>query len=176
MLDWEVLKRIKGFPGMLREHEGEILAKLAEGKIVLEIGSYFGLSTLCMAPDAKRVHTIDWGCGDPQVDGGFTPPLLLANLKKYEQLQKVVVHVGRSEHICPLFQAETFDMVFIDGAHDLESALMDIKMTTRLLKDGGTLVLHDFELPGVKQAMEQSGLKGGFTNDRLWWTTYNEGQ
>jgi hypothetical protein len=59
--DWKFPTDVRGW---LTPKEGETLAQLAEGKLVLEIGSYHGLSTICMAQTAKMVHAIDWCRGE----------------------------------------------------------------------------------------------------------------
>lgn len=45
--------------GWLTEEEGIELARLAEGKICLEIGSYCGRSTICLAQKARSVGALD---------------------------------------------------------------------------------------------------------------------
>src|SRR5262249_20892147 len=45
--------------GWLRPAEGKALADLAAGKRVLEIGSYLGLSTVCLARTADVVYSFD---------------------------------------------------------------------------------------------------------------------
>jgi hypothetical protein len=56
-------------PGWLHHAEGKALAEMARGKRVLEVGSYCGLSTVCMARTAKHVVSVD-----PHDGRGTTAP------------------------------------------------------------------------------------------------------
>ncbi|MBX3710091.1 MAG: class I SAM-dependent methyltransferase [Gammaproteobacteria bacterium] len=53
---------------------------------------------------------------------------------------------GQSNHILPLLQEKTFDIVFIDGDHAYTPALKDIKNSLRLVKDGGIICGDDLNL------------------------------
>lgn len=50
---------------------------------------------------------------------------------------------------------ETFDVVFIDALHDYDSVMQDISLWWPLVREGGFLVLHDFnhKWPGVMRAV-----------------------
>jgi predicted O-methyltransferase YrrM len=51
-------------------------------------------------------------------------------------------------------------MVFIDGLHTEAAVCADIALAREVVKKrGGIIVLHDIELPPVKEAIKQAGLK-----------------
>lgn len=148
-----------GVRGWLHLDEGQALEELARDKLVLEIGTFAGLSTLCMARTARRIHTVDWHRGDAgterYVGKLWTLPELAANVGKYDPDGKVVVHAGGADEVMGLMQTAQFDMAFIDGAHDYESVLRDINHALRLVKPGGILAFHDSFDEGVRAALRQ---------------------
>ena len=50
------------------------------------------------------------------------------------------------------------DLVFIDALHDYQSVKQDIELWWSLVREGGYLVLHDFNhsWPGVQRAVAES--------------------
>lgn len=124
--------------GWLLPAEGGALASLAEGKRVLEIGSYEGKSTICMAQTADYVVSIDphTGAGTPEPRETFDK--FRQNVSRYGVADKVEAHHDRD------FVAEPFDLVFIDGAHDLMSVKQDIAYACSMVKPGGLIAFHDY--------------------------------
>jgi hypothetical protein len=129
--------------GWLTEAEGAELARLAEGKDVLEVGSYCGRSTICLAQTARTVAAVDTFDGRGTAQGGETRRLFERNLKRYGVEAKVTAHVGESatvlRHLPPIY-----DLVFIDGSHDKESVATDAALATACLRPGGLLAFHDY--------------------------------
>lgn len=147
--------------GWLSKQEGEALHRWAEGKKVLEIGSYCGKSTICMAQSAKVVHCIDPFDGRATPEPGDTLGIFLQNLSDYGVRDQVVEHVGTSTDILPLWNTNNsdvlFDLVFVDGAHDFASVQSDIRLATTVLAEGGLLAFHDYGRlcdPEVKLAVD----------------------
>lgn len=126
-------------PGWLDPEEGAALAELARGKRVLEIGSYCGKSTVCMARTAEHVAAVDY------FDGRATPfPMSTAgefeaNLDRYEVAEKVTVCHPEAEIPMP-----GYDLAFIDGAHDRASVEADIDKAIGVLNPGGLIAFHDY--------------------------------
>lgn len=139
--------------GWLLPAEGKALAELARGKRVLEIGSYCGLSTVCMARTAKHVTAMDYfdGRGTPRPQD--TRETLLANLKRYGVQDRVQTCHPESAEL-PL---DEYDLVFIDGAHDFESVQADTQKALAVLAPDGLLAFHDYghpSHPGIKEVVE----------------------
>jgi predicted O-methyltransferase YrrM len=125
------------------------LAELARGRRVLEVGTYFGRSTVSLASTAKVVHTVDVHPAD-EVGGDDTLAGLMANLDRYDLRHKVAVHVGFSQLILPLFAPNSFDLVFLDAQHQREPVEEDLAALLPLVAEGGVVAFHDYGVPGVE--------------------------
>lgn len=152
--------------GWLSYREGKALADLARGKRVLEIGSYCGRSTICMAQTAESVVAID------PFDGSGTPrPRSTAdefrdNIARYGVADRV-----EAIHPDGAIPRPKFDLAFIDGAHDSDSVQADIDKSLACLKPDGLLVFHDYRSepgecdgrwdPGVNEAVDRLVIDGG---------------
>lgn len=148
--------------GWLTEDEGRELARLAEDKVVLEIGAYAGRSTICLAHTARTVGVIDTfdGRGTPQP--GKTLDLFNRNLRRHGVQSKVRPYVGETVDMLAVLPP-IYDLIFIDGSHDRESVAADAEGAARLLKPGGLLVFHDYGQndPGVTEAVDDYLAGGG---------------
>lgn len=158
--DWRFPRDVEGW---LTEAEGRALADLARGKEVLEIGSYCGRSTICMAQTAESVSAVDPfdGRGTPHPKGTYE--LFRANLKRYGVSAATIIGTA-SELLHPKMEA-VCDLVFIDGAHDYDSVRADIRVAEHVLRPGGLIAFHDYRTapgeadgrwdPGVTQAVDE---------------------
>ena len=135
----------------MTEAECACLAKLAHGKVVLEIGSWYGRSTIALASTAACVHAVDrFWVGPPGREKSLNcASILLDNLRHYDVEECVVVHVGYSTEVLPLFGSEAFDLVFIDAMHDRFSVERDIGLALPLTRTGGQMAFHDYGVEGV---------------------------
>ncbi len=145
--------------GWLLPSEGKALAELATGKRVLEIGSYCGLSTVCMARTAKHVTAVDYfdGRGTPRPQD--TLGEFKGNLARYGLTDKVLVCKPDDE-----LPQGAYDFAFIDAAHDFESVYADALKAIEVLSDDGLLGFHDHghpSHPGVKQTVDMLVSDGG---------------
>jgi SAM-dependent methyltransferase len=146
--------------GWLTLEEGQALRELSTGKRVLEIGSYCGRSTICIAQTAESVVSLDPhdGRGTPSPQGTYQK--FRANLKRYNVAEKVV-----SEW--PIESDGPFDFIFIDGAHDYANVTNDIRTACERLAPGGLLAFHDYRTyegnidPDVAQAVNELIEMGG---------------
>ncbi len=134
-------KRYPDVRGWLINDEGEALSKWAEGKSVLEIGSYCGLSTIYLSLTAEHVTAVDTFDGRGTPSPGSTLNEFRRNIAKHGRAERVSPLVLRS---IELKDRSTYDMVFIDGAHDYESVMADIGVARRLLKPDGIIAFHDY--------------------------------
>ena len=96
--------------------ECERLAQLGRGADVLEIGAYYGRSTIALGSVANIVHSIDPHQGGPAEAPDTLAPFL-ENLRAHSVRDRVVVHVGPSTAVVPLFKSESFDVAFVDAMH-----------------------------------------------------------
>jgi Methyltransferase domain len=159
---WKFPAEVRGW---LTEEEGIGLADLARGKDVLEVGSYCGRSTICMAQTARSLCCVDpFDYRDtPVFDSrgiptgeGSTFEEFRRNLERYQ----VRAAVFQSLFANTDFQ-ERFGLIFIDGAHDEVSVAADAAKATRLLTPDGLLAFHDYR---VTPGYHNGGWHPGVTN------------
>lgn len=142
--------------GWLTETEGAALAELARGRNVLELGSWKGRSTICMAQTAASVTCVDHFQGDPGVEKDLGHPCgnvleeFMNNVTAWGFTSKVHVRVGKTTEV-PL-PAKVYDMVFVDGAHDYTSVAADLRVAKEAVQPGGLIVLHDWNMASVRNA------------------------
>ncbi len=141
--------------GWLTQEEGQALYRHASGKRVLELGSWRGRSTVCMAQSAESVLAVDHFGGDAGIeaelkdvpDAATVRSEFFANVAGYENVGLQECATDKAE-----FTPNSFDFVFVDGAHDYESAKRDMEVAKRAVKDGGTIALHDWTMDSVRRA------------------------
>jgi SAM-dependent methyltransferase len=144
-------------PGWLTEAEGAELARLAAGRDVVEVGSYCGRSTVCLARAANHVTAVDTFDGTGTATPGDTFRAFARNVAKYGLSAKVSPVRGASAEVLPDLPA-VFDLAFIDGSHDRDSVRTDAALAAAVLRPGGLLAFHDYgkaEDPGVTAAVDE---------------------
>jgi SAM-dependent methyltransferase len=149
--------------GWLNEAEGRLLAFHALGLDVLEIGSYCGRSTICLAQTAKSVVSVDPHDGRGTPEPRDTHAEFVANIERYGCRQVVTDLRWTIAEAQRHYRDGHFAFIFIDGAHDYESVRNDITHALRLLAPGGLLAFHDYRCglpqegfdPGVEQAVNE---------------------
>jgi len=156
--------------GWLTPTEGKALAQLAAGKRVLEIGSYCGRSTICLARTANRVLAVDPMDGRGTPNPRSTEKEFFGNLKKHGVFEKVDWTSEITDGHVALLNYGAFELAFIDGHHSLASVRKDIAKTLPLLAPGGLLAFHDYRTepgeidgrwdPGVTEAVNEMLDKG----------------
>lgn len=144
--------------GWLRPSEGKELAELARGKRVLEVGSFCGRSTVCMARTAEHVTAVDYFDGRGTPEPRDTLADFQKNIKRYDVADKVTA-VNPDDEI-----SGEYDLIFIDGSHDRESVAADIEKYLPLLAPDGLMAFHDYQEPahpGVAEAVDDFLAAGG---------------
>jgi hypothetical protein len=145
--------------GWLRPEEGQALAELARGKRVLEIGSYRGLSTVCMARTAEHVTAVDYFDGRGTPCPGDTLPAFREAMKRHGVAHKVTT--CHPEMDLPF---EKYDFALIDGAHDEPSVRADMRKVLEVLSEDGLIAFHDYHSPqdpGVTVVVDELIAQGG---------------
>lgn len=141
--------------GWLTADEAKQLGELAKGERVLEIGSYCGCSTVCLARTARHVTAVDYFDGRATPDPVNTLEEFTANINRYGVADKVEIC-----HPDAAYPLPEYDLAFIDGAHDYESVKRDIARALDVLADDGLLLFHDYDHPshpGIRQAIAELG-------------------
>lgn len=158
---FRLIQFIYGIEGWLTIKEAELLYELARNctgnGVIVEIGSYKGRSTVCLALGSKSgknvpIYSVDHHTGSPEHRGWFGQINTLFDFKK--NIEKVGVNdliiplVMQSEKAAVDFEKQ-IELLFIDGAHEYESVKQDFEVWTPKLINGGIIVMHDINLwPG----------------------------
>lgn len=132
-------------------------------EVVIETGTHRGLTSLYMA---QAIHDNQFGylhTADP-FDWGQT-----GNFRKFPELEKVMkfyLEEG-SEMINKL---EKIDFAFIDGFHEIQDVIPEVKNILPKLSSNAIVVFHDCwygNTDGVNEALDECGLKS------VWLPTKN---
>jgi predicted O-methyltransferase YrrM len=152
----------------------ETAERLTEG-IVVEVGVAYGRSIAYLAERAKpgvKIIGIDlWG---DHMGGDNLDPHVFARLKNHgppmvacaqelknalgEGADRIELLKEHSVQASSRFEDRSLDLVFIDGCHEYEPVLADIKAWMPKVKPGGMLAGHDYSwsmFPGVVHAVEE---------------------
>lgn len=129
---------------------------------VLEIGSWEGRSAIFFLEYLKpsRITCIDTFSGgeEHQVQRPHDLVGLEArfdrNTEGYSNLEKIparsILALDRL-----VGERRQYDVIYVDGSHDMDDALMDSIMTWRLLRVDGILIWDDYRWsPGMKRAID----------------------
>jgi predicted O-methyltransferase YrrM len=151
----------KSIEGWLTREQGLALfraaAAAASGTRIVEIGSHHGRSTVLLAraaPPGVSVLAVDpyddqrWG------GGADAYAIFRGNLERAGAAGRVDVFRGTSGQALPQYDKRPIGMLYIDGAHDLESVLIDIDGWEPHAAEGAVVAIHDaFSSTGVTRAI-----------------------
>jgi predicted O-methyltransferase YrrM len=126
------LLRPRMLSGHLQGRLLKMLCRLAHPHRVLEIGTYTGYATLCIAEalaDDALIHTIE---RDDEMED-----FMMKYISRSPHRSKICVHFGDALEVVPSLD-ERFDMVFIDaGKHEYTAYY---EMVLPLVRQGGLIV------------------------------------
>ena len=117
---------------------------------ILEIGCFEGRST-CHFSDYYLDHPdstmtcIDPFIGDngtPQVNGG-TRAIFDKNIRLSKHFDKCEIHYGYSDDVLPTIKGK-FNFIYIDGSHEPQDILSDMRNTFPFLAKGGIMYMDDY--------------------------------
>jgi predicted O-methyltransferase YrrM len=137
---------------------------LPAGFSIVEIGSYLGASTAFLGFAAMRndgfVHAIDPWTNDAMGAEGQrdTWAEFRNNTEPFKHY--IVPHQGYSTDVAKAGPIPC-DMLFIDGDHNYDAVVADLRAWLPSLKPGGVLAMHDIDAPMVKQAFDDVVGPGG---------------
>lgn len=145
----EDLQRVEG---LLTENEKKLLYELAkkcDGNIV-EIGSWKGLSTLCLAFGLKngyKIYSIDpheMGIEHKREKIKNSYKYFITNIKKFGVSKKVIPIVKTSKDAFENWNFGKIKLLWIDGNHNYEYVKYDVENWSKILEKNGILIMHDF--------------------------------
>ena len=151
--------------GFLSDAEGHLLFEMAlEGGAlgpILEIGSWCGRSTVWLGQGAGLAGTVVFaldhhrGSEEHQAGEMFHDPELVdaeGRVDTLREFRRNIARAGLEAAVIPIvastaqvapFLKLPLGMVFIDGGHSLEAALMDWRSFGQQVMPGGLLAIHD---------------------------------
>jgi hypothetical protein len=154
----------------------DMINLLNPDSIMVEIGCYFGESTLLWASSEKIKKII---AVDPWVD--FYDKNDLAsergNMKIVEQMfddntkenPKIEKIKGYSVEVSNNYNIASLDFVYIDGCHTYEEVMKDINAWKTKIKHGGFIGGHDYNWDGVRRAINETiGVPDSIFEDSSW--------
>ena len=154
---WAFVSSVEGW---LLEEEARWLfdtaRKLPPGSVIVEIGSFKGRSTCCLAVGCGRrgrVFAVDTFDGGPNLPKANSLPAFTDNIEECGASSSVEPLVGMSGEIAKGW-ASPIDMLFIDGSHNYEDVLSDFEGFFQHVVPGGIVALHDVtnvDWPGVSR-------------------------
>ena len=154
--------------------------------LVVEVGSWKGLSSVCMAETLKtmgftnfNILCVDTWLGAPEfwtygideshrgvslniVDGypsvfkTFTRNVKLSNC--HDVIAPFPLSSQQALEVCKYYKLEA-DVIYIDASHEYEAVKSDIEGWMQVLKNGGTMFGDDYSQawPGVVRAVNEQG-------------------
>jgi len=153
--------------------EDHVLVYLCEAasraKVIIESGTYMGASAHAMLL-AAPIDSHMW-CIDKFMVAG-TEFVTRQNLGPWIVSGQCELIVGDSDRGADMLQhmKGKVDLIFVDDGHAAEDVLRDICCLKPLLRPGGVMLGHDFEVPNndVAQGVIQSGISYDVPVPRLW--------
>ena len=142
-----------------------IARTLPDGATMVEVGVWKGQSVIHLAQRmqdmGKRcmIHAIDTFQGDDDTGRESTLVQFTENIERAGVGGIVYPMADESILAATRFEAGELDVVFIDGAHDYDSVLADLKAWAPKVKEGGIIAGHDIDAPGVQRALAEIGLE-----------------
>ncbi|MBI4018221.1 MAG: class I SAM-dependent methyltransferase [Candidatus Aenigmarchaeota archaeon] len=164
-----VLKVARKVEGMLTDKEAfllYLLAKNGPGRgCIVELGSYKGKSTVCLALGSKaagreKVYAVDWHRGWKDAVKGGTLGEFSRNMRKSGVRDYVVPVVMKSEDAGRKWKRR-IRLLWIDASHDYKDVRKDFLMWSRFLVDGGIVAFHDSFWEGPYRVVNDYVLKSG---------------
>lgn len=150
------MKKWQDIEGWLTEEEGAKLQELCKDKSIIEVGSYKGRSTACIAEVAKLVYSIDThkalDDGQEQLKEGMVN---LETGDKFTTWKEFRHNTGSYTNIIPFCNKLTYwadilpkvDVAFIDGDHTPQGVKGDIDLLRGKAK---LFIFHDYDWMGVR--------------------------
>jgi predicted O-methyltransferase YrrM len=112
---------------------------------ILEIGSFEGRSAVWFLKNVLTHPTAQLVCVDPMPWPVNPPrPRFMHNIQLTGKAQQVTLIQERSEIALTKLQPASFDIIYIDGAHDAINVLADGIYSWELLKVDGLMLFDDY--------------------------------
>lgn len=146
-----------------------LASKLPSDGLILEVGSFTGRSTVSMAfacrDTARRIVAVDTFSGNSidfiqgktaTWEGDNFYGKFMRNLGE-RGLDRYVIPLRGFSHEVARFWASPIDMLFLDGSHDYNDVLLDVRNFMPWVRPGGCVALHDVtkNWPSVQRVWQE---------------------
>lgn len=172
----EIKKIISQTEGWLTEKEGEFLydtAKKCMGKgVILEIGSWKGRSTVCLALGSKTGKGVKIYSIDPHI-GGIEQKMFLDNKSSFEEFKRNMKKAEVEDIIKSIVKTSKeavddwnrpVEFLWIDGDHSYDGAKLDFDFYSPFVVEDGIIAFHDSAQGDVLKVVQEVFRRRGFRN------------
>lgn len=131
-----------------------------------KVNRLFGLDDFCKKYITKETKVLELGCNDgvsTRLFCYYSNNVIGVDLTKTQKITDLINSTDNflfyNTSFSEFFKKNTelFDVIYIDGAHDFNSVINDIKGSLLTIKSGGILAGHDFyETTGVPKAVHHT--------------------
>ena len=163
---------IQNIDGWLTDEEAKLLYKLAKnckGKgVIVEIGSWKGKSTICMAKGSKAGNNVKIYAIDPHV-GSSEHKKKYGKVWTFDEFKKNINNAKVGDIVLPIVKTseeaakkfnEPIEFIFIDGAHEYELVKLDFELWFPKVINGGIIAFHDTTgWPGPRRLVKEKVYK-----------------
>jgi predicted O-methyltransferase YrrM len=121
---------------------------ITKDSVVVEIGSYSGVSSELFALFCKRLYCVDiWQDYAEPAEKTFDELVI-----KYNNIVKIK---STSHHAVKIFPDNSIDLIYIDANHSYEAAKNDILSWMIKIKSNGIISGHDYNWRSVRKAVNE---------------------
>jgi len=159
-----VIDQVNGFMGS--EAQREFMFNL--GKVTTcaaEIGSYKGLSACIVAAGINSVHHLTankpryfcidtFACSNAELDKESTLEEFTHVTSQIDTIKCIQVLKGWSTDWQVLGKVPSLEWVYVDGSHETQDVIADIKSYHPKVQDNGMLLFHDHTWDSVRAAID----------------------
>ena len=145
----EQISKLTNNPKLLRPSLSQLLGNKEMVGVELGIGGGYNAVNIVLNLDIQTLYVVDANSCNHQL----IP--FLRNNSKLVMLQGITSYDAREK------VHELLDFVYIDADHSYDGCKLDMETWFPKLKPSGQLCGHDYNLPGVKQAVDEFAEKNG---------------
>lgn len=162
----ELRQALADVPGWLGDEEAIALFELARGctgrGAIVELGSWRGKSTICLALGSKEGSGVPVVAVDRHMDKTFVD--FQENIRKAGVADLVRPIRATSDEAFADFD-EPIELIFIDASHKYEDVRRDFDQWVPLVVEGGTVAMHDTTWEGSKLVSEEAIYRSPYFKD-----------